>query len=338
MGTIRKIGKSWWIDYRVNGKRSRKRIGRSKRIAELALKDVEVKIAKGRAGFETKKISIHKFFEEYINYINVTLAHRSATRYKAVIDHFGEFINTLENPPRYIQDITSALLEHYKQSRVGTVSNQTVNFELVALKTALYYAKKMKYLRDNPAVEVSKVRVVNKKLPRFLDKVEIQKLLQACSPDLNDIVIFLINTGLRLGELTNLEWNDVDLNQRIIKISAKEDWVPKAKQERQIPLNEAAFQVLNNKQNRAGYIFTTSTGNTLNHTLRRFKRVCKKAGIENACLHTLRHTFASHLVMSGVDIMTVSKLLGHSSITMTEKYAHLAPDHLRGAVEKLEFS
>jgi len=69
----------------------------------------------------------------------------------------------------------------------------------------------------------------------------------------------------------------------------------------------------------------------------RFKRACKKAGIENACLHTLRHTFASHLVMSGVDIMTLSKLLGHSSITMTEKYAHLAQDHLRGAVEKLKF-
>lgn len=64
----------------------------------------------------------------------------------------------------------------------------------------------------------------------------------------------------------------------------------------------------------------------------------QKAEIENANLHTLRHTFTSHLVISGVDITTVSKLLGHSSITMTEKYAHLAPNHLRGAVEKLMFN
>ena len=64
----------------------------------------------------------------------------------------------------------------------------------------------------------------------------------------------------------------------------------------------------------------------------------RRAGIENACLHTLRHTYASHLVMAGVDIPTVQKLLGHSDISTTMRYAHLAPEHLRKAIDKMGFS
>jgi site-specific recombinase XerD len=71
--------------------------------------------------------------------------------------------------------------------------------------------------------------------------------------------------------------------------------------------------------------------------LKNIKAMAEKAGLEGVGVHTLRHTFASHLVMAGVDLATVQKLLGHSSITTTMIYAHLAPDHLRAAVEKLSF-
>jgi len=69
----------------------------------------------------------------------------------------------------------------------------------------------------------------------------------------------------------------------------------------------------------------------------RFKQILKKAGIKNACIHTLRHTFASYLVMSGVDLRTVQELMGHSGIKMTERYSHLSPDHKSRAVQTLRF-
>jgi site-specific recombinase XerD len=69
----------------------------------------------------------------------------------------------------------------------------------------------------------------------------------------------------------------------------------------------------------------------------RFKAILRKAGVKDACVHTLRHTFASYLVMSAVDLRTVQELMGHSSITMTERYSHLSPDHRTRAVQNLRF-
>ena len=77
------------------------------------------------------------------------------------------------------------------------------------------------------------------------------------------------------------------------------------------------------------------TGNRYQTLKRSYKTALRRAGIKNAVFHTLRHSFASHLVMSGVDLTTVSKLLGHKSLTMTIRYAHLAPEHLVKAVDIL---
>ena len=83
----------------------------------------------------------------------------------------------------------------------------------------------------------------------------------------------------------------------------------------------------------------TNRGNQINknHLREDLVKICMKIGIEPANIHTFRHTFASHLVMNGVDLPTVQKLMGHSNITTTMIYAHLAPEHLKGAVDKLEF-
>jgi len=337
MGVIRKKGKTWYIDYRINGKRIVKAIGRSKKIAQLALEDIEVQIAKGRAGLQIERVSITEFFSNYINHINVNLSPRSAERYREIIRHFKNYLAKLEDSPHYLHEITPLLLEKYKQSRVEKIANQTINYEVRILKTAFNFAIKMGYLRENPAKKVSKIKIIKQKLPHFLTEMEINKLKKVCSPDLKDIILFLLNTGIRLGELIHLTWKDVDLEKKAIRITAKDGWVPKPKQEREIPLNRTAFEILSRKNNnREGYVFKTNTDNIVNHIYTRFKRACKRAGIENANLHTLRHSFASHLIMNGVDIYTVSKLLGHSSITMTEKYAHLAKGHLRQAVEKLK--
>lgn len=86
------------------------------------------------------------------------------------------------------------------------------------------------------------------------------------------------------------------------------------------------------------WIFTTKTGSQVRQqgTWSAFKLACQRARIDNATLHTLRHTFASHLIMAGVDLATVSKLLGHKDISTTMIYSHLSPDHLKQAVEKLQ--
>ncbi|GAF76077.1 unnamed protein product, partial [marine sediment metagenome] len=130
---------------------------------------------------------------------------------------------------------------------------------------------------------------------------------------------------------------------RKISIRRKSDWQPKTG-EREIPVSEALAEILqDHKQKRpkdipSDYVFYTKSGKRLTKTREKLMTVAKEAGLEDVTkVHTLRHTFASHLVMNGVDLPTVQKLMGHSDIQTTMIYAHLAPDHLAGAVEKLGF-
>lgn len=362
MGTIRKLTKSWWIDYRIDGKRFRKRIGHSKQIAQLALSDIEVKIAKKRAGFFISDKKISDYIPQFLSYVRVHVKPSTAKRYDQIISHLSHFLGTLEDPPIKLSQITPPVIEQYKLYRLGFVKPQTVNYELTCLHHFFRYAVEMKYIQSNPTQQIKKIRKPQRKAPRFLTKEEILSLLSKCSPGLSDIVKVLLNTGMRWGELRNLEWNDIDWNEKVIHIRIKEDWSPKGG-ERKVPMNNAVISILksilaktptqwnknvpngNNyfakrlktgtKRNR--WVFTTKTGSQVRQqgTWSAFKLACRRAGIENATLHSLRHTFASHLVMAGVDLTTVSKLLGHKDISTTMIYSHLSPEHLRGAVEKL---
>jgi hypothetical protein len=130
-----KKGRYWYIDYYVQGQRKRKKIGPSKQVAELALKDVELKIAKGEylGIYEERKFTFHQFAPEYLAYSKANKSHTSSCRDRVAVDHwlspsFGE---------RFLFQITIAEVERYKQERLEMVSPSTVNKELNCLKAML---------------------------------------------------------------------------------------------------------------------------------------------------------------------------------------------------------
>ena len=220
----------------------------------------------------------------------------------------------------------------------------TINFEVGVLKTIFNVAIKWGYLRDNPTKGVQKLKVDDSKPVRFLSKEECQRLLEACPEDLYPIYFTFLSSGMRKAELENLEWDDVDFKRRKLKIRRKEFWQPKTG-EREIPINQALLELLrrlkheNDQGLKSSFVFPHADGSRIRVKLRnKLIQIAEKAGIEDLTkIHTLRHTFASHLVMSGVDLPTVKKLMGHSDIQTTMIYAHLAPDHLAEAVDRLKF-
>jgi len=150
---------------------------------------------------------------------------------------------------------------------------------------------------------------------------------------------------MRKFELENLQWADVDRERKRICIRHKPDWSPKSG-ERDLPMNDRLVTLFTRMQHDVeaakprDYVFSVvrsrHSGNWIREQL---IKTARKAGIEDLTkLHTLRHTFASHLVMKGVDLPTVQKLMGHSDIQTTMIYAHLAPNHLADAVNKLELA
>jgi len=169
---------------------------------------------------------------------------------------------------------------------------------------------------------------------------EERLLLSACerirSTFLRPIVTIALNTGMRRGEILSLQWNQVDLPNRTIRIYNGKTRTS----ERVLPLNNAAIAVLTElaKQRSDDLVFPSPCNgkDRILDPKKAYAKVVRLAGIPHIRFHDLRHTFATRLVRAGVDLITLQKLLGHSSITMTARYAHALADAKMAAVAKLD--
>jgi integrase len=155
---------------------------------------------------------------------------------------------------------------------------------------------------------------------------------------LRPIVLLALNTGLRRGELFNLKWQDADSDATWLTIQGE---TAKSGQTRRIPLNVEALAVLSGWQAHCGKvraedrIFPGAGGAKLTRIDTAWSKLVKRANLEDFRFHDLRHHFASRLVQSGIDLNTVRDLLGHADLEMVLRYAHLSPDRLTMAVEKV---
>jgi integrase len=239
-------------------------------------------------------------------------------------------------------------VEQYITWRSGVVADGTLKREVGALSAAFNHAiKKQKWRIENPCLK-AEIPKEPKGRVRYLTRPEAKRLLQAAElPYLADFIELALNTGCRKGELLNLKWENIDFSTRLIYLDQTKsgDW-------QTVPINEEARQVLVRRMRlreqicpNSRWVFfhmvpalNSKVGDRVKNIRKSFKSACNRAGIENFRIHDLRHTFASWLVMKGVPLFEVSKLLRHASIQMTERYAHLAPDHLHDAVASIKFS
>jgi len=234
-------------------------------------------------------------------------------------------------------DITRRDVESYvSMRRASGLADATVNRELCCLKNMLSKAVDWNYLETNPAWGV-KQRKENPGAFDFLRRDELDRFLSAVTPTWRTFFTLAVYTGMRKGELLSLRWENLDLRSGIIT-------VPDSKNGdcRYIPMNTAVRDTIICHPKRildgsvCSYVFSNKDGRPRVDPRTAFRKALELAGIErNLRIHDLRHTFASILVMEGVDLRTIANLLGHRDIKMTMRYAHLAPEHLKEAVEKL---
>jgi integrase len=180
----------------------------------------------------------------------------------------------------------------------------------------------------------------------FFDFEEGQRLLDAAAklPDWRCAIVLAIKTGMRLGELRALQSQDVDLVAGKVTVCRSlwkhdHEGTPKNGRTRVVDLPASAIAALKEHRHlRGARAFLNLDGDdyTIGEWRAALYRACRRAGLREIGWHVLRHTFASHLVMRGEPLKVVSELLGHSTITMTNRYAHLAPGATRSAVAKLD--
>ena len=334
MGCLRRRknkGKTVWaIDIYVDGKRHRRTIGPDKTEAERVLREAEREVREKKfpalEGWQRprKKVYVSEIFDDFWEYSKVNK--RSAERDAVCLKHFRQFFGSLS-----VNRVVPKEIERYKAIRREKVRPATVNRELTCLKTVFNLAIKNGKAITNPVRQIKMFLDPAKRI-RFLTQDETRLLMGACDDKLRPLVIIALHTGMRRGEILNLRWGDIDFDNRLL-------WVGETKtgEGRYIPMNETVINMLNKRQDKTQDKLLFAKNEYPRWTVRRrFNRVTKKTAITGCTFHTLRHTFASHLVMAGVDLVTVGELLDHKNYTTTLRYAHLAPEHKRGAMLKLE--
>ena len=146
-------------------------------------------------------------------------------------------------------------------------------------------------------------------------------------------------TGLRRGEILNLKWSDIDFNRSLIHVESSDTFRTKAGKRRSLPMHDVVKQILLNRSVKTQSEFVFDSGGSPIHgdwVTKLTKRCVRLAGLNPKLhFHSIRHTFATWLVQAGVSIYEVQKLLGHSSVSVTQVYSHLAASELQDAIGKI---
>ncbi|MCI0530122.1 MAG: tyrosine-type recombinase/integrase [Nitrospira sp.] len=335
-----KRGKSWYVDYRVNGKRFMKSFGRQKNFAEVYLKDLLLKEFRGDLQYVDNTTSIDSFFTRYLEYCRTN---KAASTCRTDVSRLRIFRSYLEAQGiGKLKDISPYVLEEFKSDILRSYGPVTFNRYLQLAKAMLSKATEWGMLRQNPLSQVKLLKNTRQRQVRFFTTEEIEKLLQNSTGVLRQFIQLASLTGMRRSEVLHLKWSDIDLHNKLIDVQSDADtgFHPKGYRPRTLPVSKELERILLDLPQTGRYVFDNGKNRPLHcadYYTKGFEKLLKRLGIDHANLHTLRHTFASYLVMGGVDIRTVQQLLGHSSVTVTERYAHLSPVHLQKAAEALRF-
>ena len=348
MACLIKRGDIWYVQHKVDDKWERVSCKTSvKRIALEILNKYKVAEVEGGNDLiirKKKAITLGEFHGRYLNHIKERISPKwfedTSIFFRAhLLPFFG-----VDTP---LKGITISRIEEYRTMRLKKVSIRTVNLEVVVLMTLLRKAVEWEELDPKYLPKVKKIVEDSKRL-RFLTNEEINRLFDEAKKfdeDMECYIRLMLYAGLRLGEALNLRWVDIDLEKKILLIAPREDWKPKTRRGRIVPVPPELLDYLVNRRLKypdASLVVIGAGNYTIERMERVFRKIAEQAGLETkgedkVTAHTLRHSYASHLVMSGTPLYTVSALLGHTDSKTTQIYAHLAPDYLKETVNGIHY-
>lgn len=245
-----------------------------------------------------------------------------------------------------LSDVSRALIIEQRDKLLNTKgrnverrSNSTINRYMTALGNAFTVAtNEWEWMEENPMRKISKLSEPRGRV-RFLDDEERERLLDACkasvSPYLHTLVVLALSTGARQGEILNLRWNDVDWQRRVITLHDT-----KNNERRLLPLVHYALQLMeeHNKVRNitSDLVFPSPSKPQIPWDSRSaWEAALKRANIDNFRFHDLRHSAASYLAMNGASLAEIAEVLGHKTLQMVKRYAHLSEAHTARVVQRM---
>jgi site-specific recombinase XerD len=321
----------WWINYYdADGKRHREKIGKQSIAIEAYLhRRTEVREGKFAAP-RVATLTFRKLADLAIADKRLRLARRSwqkdEQRIKPVNDAIGEV-----SADRVTSGQIEAFLAKLRENK--KCSGATANRYRSLISSVYSFGVRADKVRLNPVAKVRRYKESEHRI-RFLDAEEEQALraaVRAQSEEREAELDLALNTGIRRGEQFGLKWENVDLERGVLTVKGKTG-------RRHVRINataRAAIETLWRSSNGSAFVCPEARREDQDDWRHWFEDAVRTAKIDNFRWHDLRHTFASRLVMAGVDLSTVQKLLGHRSIVTTQRYAHLSEGHEQAAVDRL---
>lgn len=339
---------TWWYDFQYEGKRYKKSLRgiTSEKDAEKIERKVRVSVYEGTYERQRRDITFDHFTREFFLVSKKNDKRFSSYElYASFAEIFCQYFKG-----RLLREITTADIEAFRQHRHATLtpsgkerSRSTINREMAQLSSIFGYAVQLQKIESNPCRRL-KSYVVDNRRTRVLQKNEEEQLLEALVGKYycyKPVVILALQTGMRLAEIVNLKWENVEFAQ-----STTEDFgkitllanATKGKKQREVPLNSVSRQLLidlrGDVEKASGRIFVGSR--FIKQTvLKAISLLCDEIGLPDVTLHTMRHTVGTRLNASGATAFDIMKLLGHTSLRMTEIYVKPQEESLRKAINRL---
>lgn len=335
---------NWQFEFMINGKRYHRSVpeATTKRQAEKVEAVFKGELLQGRYKLaEGKKYpKLNKLIEMYLDY-----SKQNKISYK--VDEYTTSVFLEVIGDKTIDEITPLVIERWKKYRKNCkaktttkngykeldrlVSKSAINREMRSLSKMFSIAVDNGWLENNPFFKVKKFREENKQM-RVLTPAEEKVLLEKSEGCyIKPILICALHTGMRSAEIKNLKWSCVNFEEGYLDVLKTKSGRP-----RQIPLSNLLVSELSNIKRLSSYVFTNpKTLKPYTNIRDRFMDICEKNGIDSIRFHDLRHTAATRMVSSGIDIVVVQDILGHANLSVTQRYSHPVPDRKKKAIEAL---
>src|SRR5437870_294727 len=327
-GTIYKRGNSWCVGFTVNGRRVRETVGLNKKVAEKVLSLRMTQVLENRyfpPNRQLGRMPFKDFAQMYLEREGPLLKsiRTERNRVLAWAREFGS---------RPLGQITRTEIEAWRREKMASCRPATINRDLSRLRHMLNLAVKWELLEESPMQGIKFLRENNART-RYLSLEESQRLIASCmAPHIRALVSVALHSGMRLGEILNLRWYDLDFSSGFILVRDSKNG-----ESRHVPMDATLSALFRAYPHRLGtdLVFSSSRGGRIVDVRTGFLNSCKRAGLTDLHFHDLRHTFASQFVMAGGDLYILKEILGHKSITMTQRYAHLSPTYKIKAIDRM---
>ena len=325
----------WYLDFKVGKKRVQKIVPQavSKDDAAIALQEEIGRVFRREYGIQEDKkhVRFNLFSSKFLkNYSMVKKRAWEKSDKVYIHANLNPFFGDYE-----LEQVDVELIERFVAKRLkGGALKSTINRDLSCLKKMCNKAVDWGYLTENPALKIKQFPEYDNCRNRVLSDAEESGLLESCSEHVRSMVLISLNTGMRRGEIFNLQWNQVDFTNRLIRVEKT-----KSGKIRYIPMNDDLVSILERLQSVGSHVpfvfLNPQSGKPFTTIKTGFNAACRRAEIEDLRFHDLRRTFATRILQRGADIETVKELLGHHSVLVTQRYTHSNVEAKRYAVDLL---